>query len=363
MLSKFEGLIAVDELQIEGLTMPGQMGLSYDDVLLVPQRSPIRSRSEVDLSSTLTENIELSAPIVSAAMDTITEADMATAMSDIGGLGVIHRFLPLEEQAEIVNAVIRSGERTAAAVGMAEDYRDRAEAVVDAGACMIVVDVAHGHMERTISTVEDLAATFPSIPLCAGNVATADGLADLAHAGADIVKVGVGPGSHCTTREVTGFGVPQFTAVKQCAAEAPNHGISIIADGGIRKSGDAVKALLVGADAVMMGGYIGGTDESPAPVVEVDGELYKRTRGMATAAAAEDRDDKEQTIEADEGVEALSEYKGPVRPVLESFLAGMRSGLSYAGAPDIATAQENAQFMQISGGAKLRNGAHGVSFD
>lgn len=350
----------VDPLSVEGLKMPYDTGLSYDDVLCVPQRSPVDTRSNVDLSTELAPGIELELPILSAAMDTVTETEMARTLSAHGGLGVIHRFLPIDDQATMVREVRTSDNRAAAAVGIAEDYHDRADALVEAGVEMLVVDVAHGHMERTIDAVTDLAETFPETPLCAGNVATREGVADLDAAGADCVKIGVGPGSHCTTRKVTGFGVPQFTAVRRCADEARERGVTTIADGGIRTSGDAVKALLVGADAVMMGGYFAGADESPAPLVEVDGQLYKRSRGMSTAAAAEDRDDKDESVAADEGVEALSEYQGPVTSLVEEFAAGMRSGMSYAGATTLETARANAEFIRIESGVRERNSAHGV---
>lgn len=339
--------------------MPYETGLSYDDVLLVPQRSPVDSREEVDLSTRLAEGVELSVPITTAAMDTVTETEMAGAVAEAGGLGVVHRFLTADEQAEMVRAVADEGLQVAGAVGIAEDYEDRAAALVDAGACMLVIDVAHGHMERTLAATERLAERFSDTPLCAGNVATREGVADLAAAGADCVKVGVGPGSHCTTREVTGFGVPQFTAVDRCADEARERGVTTIADGGIRTSGDAVKALLAGADAVMMGGFFAGSAESPGEVIEIDGEKYKRSRGMSTAAAAEDRDDKPGKVEAEEGVESVTRYAGPVEPRIAEFVAGIRSGFSYAGAPDLETARRNAEFMEVKVTTQDRNGAHG----
>ncbi|WP_254841277.1 guanosine monophosphate reductase [Natronomonas marina] len=341
--------------------MPYETGLSYDDVLLVPQRSPVDSRGEVDLSTELADGVELSVPVTTAAMDTVTEESMAAAVAEAGGLGVVHRFLPVDEQAEMVREVTDQGLRTAAAVGIAEDYVDRAAALVEAGACILVLDVAHGHMERALEATETLAERFPDTPLCAGNVVTREAVADLAAAGADCVKVGVGPGSHCTTREVTGFGVPQFTAVERCAAAADEHGVTTIADGGITSSGDAVKALLAGADAVMMGGFFAGCAEAPGEIVEIDGQRYKRSRGMSTAAAAEDRDDKEVDVDADEGVEAVTDFTGPVGPRLEEFTAGIRSGLSYAGAHDLETARHNAEFMEVKGTVERRNGAHGFA--
>lgn len=339
--------------------MPYQTGLSYDDVLAVPQRSPVDTRDDVDLTTELADSLKLSVPVVTAAMDTVTEADMARAVGESGGLGVIHRFLPIDEQAAMVSSVGETyGVPAAGAVGIAGPHLDRAEALVEAGADFIVLDVAHGHMDRAVEATAALVETVPETPVCAGNVATAAGVADLAAAGADCVKVGVGPGSHCTTREVTGFGVPQFTAVKRCAEAAREHGVTTIADGGIRSSGDAVKALLVGTDAVMMGGFFAGCAESPGEVIEIDGQRYKRSRGMSTAAAAEDREDKDESIEAEEGVEAITEYGGPVQPRLAEFCAGIRSGLSYGGGHDLETARENAEFVEIRKTTE-RNSAHG----
>ena len=341
--------------------MPYETGLSYDDVLLVPQRSPVDSREDVDLTTELAAGVELSVPVVTAAMDTVTEADMAREIGAAGGLGVVHRFLPIDEQARMVREVVEGDVPATGAIGIAEDHLDRAAALVDAGAALLVLDVAHGHMERTIEATAELAAAFPDTSICAGNVATEAGVKDLADAGADCVKVGVGPGSHCTTREVTGFGVPQFTAVERCAAAARECGVTMIADGGIRTSGDAVKALLVGADAVMMGGYFAGCAESPGEIIENDGQRYKRSRGMSTAAAAEDREDKDSTVEASEGVEAVTEYVGPAGPRLREFAAGIRSGLSYAGARDLETARGNAEFMKVRETTAGRNGAHGFA--
>ncbi len=356
-----DALIYRGLLRWKGLCMPYETGLSYDDVLLVPQRSPVDSRDDVDLTTELADGLSLSVPVVTAAMDTVTEAEMARAVGEAGGLGVVHRFLPIDEQAQMVRTVTDAGVPATGAVGIAEQYEARAAALVDADASLLVLDVAHGHMERTIEATETLSDRFPETPICAGNVATEAGVEDLAAAGADCVKVGVGPGSHCTTREVTGFGVPQFTAVDRCAAAARGRDVRTIADGGIRTSGDAVKALLAGADAVMMGGFFAGTDESPGEIVEIDGGRYKRSRGMSTAAAAEDREDKDGGVAAEEGVEAVTEYTGGVGPRLDEFVAGIRSGLSYAGAHDFETARKKAEFMQVKGTTKGRNGAHGFA--
>lgn len=343
---------------MEGSMNDLRTGLSYGDVLLVPNRSPVDSRSDVDLSTTFTPSVELETPLVSAAMDTVTEAELAIALSRAGGFGVLHRFLTPSEQAEQVARVKDAGEQVGAAIGIDEDYVGRSAALVEAGVDALVVDVAHGHMERTIDAVERLREEFPETDLVAGNVATPAGVEDLAAAGADCVKVGIGPGSHCTTRKVAGAGVPQLTAVDDCAEAAEALEVTVCADGGIRTSGDAVKALMAGADTVMMGSLFAGTEEAPGAVVEVDGTRYKRSRGMATTTAAEKRDDKEENVRADEGVEALTPYKGPVADVVEEFCAGIQSGLSYCGGHTIPAAREKAGFIRVAASAKEREGYH-----
>jgi len=333
-------------------------GLSYGDVLLVPKRSSVDSRSDIDLSTSLTPTVELDTPLVSAAMDTVTEAELAIELARSGGFGVLHRFLTPDEQAEQVKQVKAADEQVGAAVGINEDYVARSGAVIAAGVDALVVDVAHGHLDRTLEAVETLADEFPDTDLIAGNVATPAGVEDLAAAGADCVKVGIGPGSHCTTRKVAGAGVPQLTAVDDCATAAEDLDVTICADGGIRTSGDAVKALMAGADTVMLGSLFAGTEEAPGAVVEVDGTRYKRSRGMATTAAAEDRDDKQNNVSADEGVEALTPYKGSVTAVAEEFCAGIRSGLSYCGGHTIVGARDKEEFIRVAQSAKEREGFH-----
>ncbi|WP_136689263.1 guanosine monophosphate reductase [Halorhabdus amylolytica] len=334
-------------------------GRSYGDVLLVPQRSPVDSRDDVDLATRLTPGIELDRPLLSAPMDTVTERETAIALSRAGGFGTIHRFLSIDEQAAEIRAVVEAGERAGAAVGISEGYLERTETALSAGADAIVLDVAHAHLERCLDAVETLVAEYDPENLVVGNVATADAVEDLYAVGADAVKVGVGPGSHCTTRKVAGAGVPQLTAVDQCADAADPLDLPVIADGGIRSSGDAVKALMAGADTVMMGSLFAGTAESPGEVIEVDGERYKRSRGMATTAAAQDRTDKDTDgPAADEGVEAMTPYSGPLADVADGFAAGIRSGLSYCGGHTIAEARENAEFMAVEASAREREGAH-----
>lgn len=335
-------------------------GLSYGDVLLVPQRSPVESRSHVDLSTRLTDAIELETPLLSAPMDTVTESETAIALARAGGFGTIHRFMSVDEQAAEVRAVSRAGEPVGAAIGLDEDYLERTEAVREAGADCVMMDVAHGHLESCLNAVERVRGEFGAeLELVVGNVATPEGVEDLYGAGADCVKVGIGPGSHCTTRRVAGAGVPQLTAVDDCAERAHDLGIPVVADGGIRCSGDAVKALMAGADTVMMGSLFAGTDEAPGELIERDGRRYKASRGMATAAANEGRTDKEsEAPAADEGVEGLTEYKGPLAEIAAEFAAGIRSGLSYCGGHTIPEARRNAEFVRVAPSARDREGAH-----
>jgi IMP dehydrogenase len=335
-------------------------GLSYDDVLLVPQRSPVEDLAAVTTTSKLTPDIALETPVLSAPMDTVTEAEMATAMSAAGGMGIIHRFLGIDEQAAMVDAVTDAGERTGATIGINEDFINRTEALLDAGVSVVVVDIAHGHLDACLDAVRTVRDTFGDVPLVAGNVATPEAVEDFAAAGADCVKVGIGPGSHCTTRRVTGAGVPQFTAVRDCADAARAHGICSIADGGIRTSGEIVKALMAGADTVMLGGMFMGTDEAPGTVVEHDGQRYKKSRGMASQEAREERTDKDRDGRyAAEGVEGLTPYKGAVSSILDEIAGGLRSGISYCGADNIPDARENAAFIKVTDSARSRDGAHG----
>lgn len=336
-------------------------GISYDDVLLVPQRSPVDHRNDVDTTTSLTPGLELDVPILSSAMDSVTESETAIALSRAGGLGVVHRFMTVEEQASEIRSVDRAGERVGAAVGIDGPYLERTEAVLDAGADCVVVDIAHGHMEWCLDAVEHIRAEFPDVDLIAGVVATEEAVRDLAAAGADSIMVGVGAGSHCTTREVAGVGVPQLTAVLDCSDAAAECGVTTIASGGIRKSGEIVKALAAGADAVMIGGLLAGTEEAPGETVERDGQLYKKTRGSASAEAnvkRTDKDDDDALVGA-EGVSALTEYVGPLADVVEDLVGGVQGGMSYCGAHDVETLRENAEFIRTSAGAKLREGEHG----
>ncbi len=462
-----------------------KIGLTFDDVLLVPHRSSIQSRKEVSTQTRFTKRIKLGIPIVSASMDTVTEAEMAIVMAREGGIGVVHRFNTIEQQVEQIKLVKRAeniaveepytinGDATvaeaealmrlknvsglivvdqskrllgiitrrdilfrsrdarvaecmtpadrvitaspditleeakeifmrykienlplvdsekrvkglvtsadivkklmypnasrdsrgrlmvAAAIGVKEDSFDRAEALIGAGADALVIDVAHGHTTMVIQTLRKLRQYFgDDVEVVAGNVATAEGVEDLASAGASAVKVGVGPGSVCTTRIVAGVGVPQLTAIMDCAEAAEAMDVPIIADGGIRSSADIVKALAAGASTVMIGRLLAGTDESPGAVVMRNGRKMKIYRGMASlyAMLAKNSRAGEEDILQDasdysymaEGVEAYVSYKGSASDVIHQLVAGLRSGLSYLGAHSIEELRQNAVFIRIT---------------
>ena len=469
-------------------------GLTFDDVLLVPKYSDITSRSQTDLSTKLSRNISINIPFVSANMDTVTESSMAVAMARAGGIGIIHRFLTIEEQANEVLKVKRSGsvmienpysisseksikdaldyaedkeisgllvvdsnsklvgivtERdllfansngsisdimtkdvvtvkpgvtldeakqilhqhrieklpivddsgiikglitskditnnadfpnaskdkkgsplVGAAVGVKGDFLERTESLLEAGTDVLVVDIAHGHSENAISAIKNIKKAFPDCELIAGNIATAQGTEDLIKAGVDAVKVGVGSGSICITRVITGSGVPQLTAVMDCAKIGNDYGIPIISDGGTRTSGDATKALASGASSVMVGSMLGGTDESPGTVLTKNGKRFKVYRGMASLAASIGRKSKETgsfSFDDDlndyvaEGVEAMVPYKGTVVDILKQLSGGVRSGLSYCGAHSIIQMQENAEFIKMSRAGFAESQPHDVS--
>jgi len=470
-------------------------GVTFDDVLLVPKFSDITSRTQTDLSTKLSKNITLNIPLISANMDTVTESTMAVTMARQGGIGIIHRFLTIQEQANQVLKVKRSGsvmienpyqisqdetistaldimsekevsgllvvdseskligiltERdvlfesldstklvkelmtkdiitskpginvdeakdilknnrieklplvdddqkihglyttqdilntenypiashdtkgrplVGAAVGVKGDFLERTEALLEAGTDAIVVDIAHGHSENAISTVKNIKKAFPNCELIAGNVATAQGTEDLIKAGVDAVKVGVGSGSICITRVITGSGVPQLTAVLDCAEIGKKYDIPIISDGGTRTSGDATKALAAGASSVMLGSMLGGTDESPGSTISKNGKRYKIYRGMASLAAARGRKSKETGLidlgddlndYVAEGVEAFVPYKGSVTDILTQITGGIRSGLSYCGGHTIEQMQENAEFIKMSGAGFAESKPHDV---
>ena len=320
--------------------------LSFEDVLIVPKFSEITSRKDIDLSSSLSLSIGCNLPIISSPMDTVTESTMAIAMHNLGGLGIIHRYNSIRDQALLVKSC--EGADIAAAVGVSGDYLERAIALVDSGVSTLCVDVAHGHHALMRHALGVLKNTFGTrVHIMAGNVATLEAFNDLSDWGADSIRVGIGGGSICSTRIQTGHGMPTLQSVIDCSFT--NRDTKIIADAGIKTSGDIVKALAAGADFVMLGSLLSGTDESPGSKIERGGMIYKEYRGMASSRAQIGWRGK---IASREGVSALVPYKGSVANVIDNLDAGIRSGLSYSGCTSIIEFQNKAEMIfQTSAGA------------
>jgi len=343
-----------------------KIGLTFDDVLLVPKLTKLRSRSEVDLSTRLTPKIKLKIPLVTANMDTVTEEKMALGIGKIGGIGIIHRFLTIERQVDEVKKVKKEGVCVGAAIGIKDDYLERTKALIGADCDVIVIDIAHGHSQDLLRVLKKLVKKFPRKEFVAGNVATAEATKELIKSGAAAVKVGIGPGALCTTRVVAGAGVPQLSAIDECAVVAKKYHIPIIADGGIRTSGDIVKALAAGASTVMIGTLFAGCDESPALTFFRDNKKYKLTRGMASLLANHDRNQREGRIIKDlksysaEGIEAVVPYRGSVVDLSHQLLGGVRSGFSYCGAKNINELWQKAEFIQITQSSLIESKPHDV---
>tara|TARA_Y100000592_G_scaffold91115_1_gene150675 strand:- start:8910 stop:9950 length:1041 start_codon:yes stop_codon:yes gene_type:complete len=329
--------------------------LSYDDVLLIPQYSDIRSRSEVNLEANLGNGLILSTPIFASPMDTISEAPMAAALGEIGGSAIIHRYNTIQEQSRMISLAyeisnVRQKDKliVGAAVGISDDYVLRARMALQAGASFICVDVAHGHhimMKEALSALRDNFGN--ELHIMAGNVATLEGVNCLADWGADSVRCNIGGGSICSTRIQTGHGLPGLDTIFECARTDRN--VAIIADGGLKNSGDVVKALAAGADAVMCGSMFSGTDETPGKIIEEsDSTRWKTYRGMASKEAQMNWRGK---YSSHEGVSARVPYRGSVKNILQDIDRGIRSGLSYSGARTIAELQSKANFViQTSAG-------------
>jgi len=329
-------------------------GLCFDDVLLVPQFSETLSRKEISLESSL-GNFRFDLPIISSPMDTVTSSRMAAEMSRLGGLGIIHRYNSISEQVSCVRSA-KSEEDTivGAAVGVSGDYIDRACALYDAGASIICVDIAHGHhvlMRHALGTLRNTFGT--AVHIMAGNVATLDAFNDLADWGADSIRVGIGGGSICSTRIKTGHGMPTFQSVLDCAQT--DRDANLIADGGIKTSGDVVKALAAGADLVMLGSLLAGTNETPGEIIFTNGERHKTYRGMASAAAQIDWRGHTASLE---GVSTVIPAKGSVEDVLLDMERGVSSGLSYSGATSITALQSKSQFMCQTNSGAVESSTH-----
>ena len=348
------------------------LGLTYDDVLLKPRYSEVLP-GETKLPTRITRDLSLEIPLVSAAMDTVTEAPMAVRLARSGGIGFIHKNASPQDQAQQVADAKKQGKEllVGAAVGASDVELERCGLLLEAGADIIVIDTAHGHSKGVIEMVKKVRKNFVSkkFQLVAGNVATAEGAIALADAGVDAVKVGIGPGSICTTRIVAGIGVPQLSAVLECSQALEARGIPVIADGGIKFSGDIVKALAAGAECVMIGNLFAGTDESPGEVASHQGQRFKYYRGMGSIGAmvkgSKDRyfqsDVKEHGKLVPEGVEGRVAYKGPVDEILFQLIGGIKQALGYVGAHNLKELREKATFVRISPAGFKESHVHNVT--
>lgn len=332
-------------------------GLTFDDVLLVPQKSEIKSRRDPSLKSRVTKNYFLETPIISANMDTVTESEMAIAMSQLGGLGIIHRFMSIEDQVKQIEKVKASGATLmSASIGVNDDFKERAHAIVKAGCKIVTIDIAHGHSVTMIETLKWLKDTFPSVDVIAGNLATPQAARDLAEAGADALKVGIGPGSMCTTRIITGNGIPQLTAIALCAEIAEQYNVPIIADGGVKTSGDIVKVFAAGAESVMLGSMLSGTIETPGEII--GGK--KQYRGMASKSAQVSWRGGVPEGMAPEGESTYVTVKGHVKDVIFELTGGIRSGMSYLNSTTLVEVKKNAHFIEMSSSGMNESRAHGL---
>ncbi|MEI6849805.1 MAG: guanosine monophosphate reductase [archaeon] len=337
-------------------------GYSYDDILIIPKYNKIRSRKEVMFKTKVTRNYYIDIPFVAANMDTVCESEMAIAIGRLGGLGVIHRFLTIPEQTKEVRKVKEVGLIAAAAIGI-KDFELRVLALVGAGVNIIVLDIAHGHSKYAGKTLDWIKQNYPQIDVMVGNIATKDAAEYFFSKGADAIKVGIGPGSMCTTRIMAGAGVPQVTAIMD-AYEATQGRIPICADGGIRYPGDVVKAIGAGADTVMMGNVFSGTTETPGEIIEKGDKKFKQYMGMASYDATLKKlnleGKKEEEVISVEGEKTFVEFKGSVKPIVEKFLGGLASGMTYLGANQIDRIRGKADFIEISAAGYRESVAHGI---
>jgi IMP dehydrogenase len=337
-------------------------GYSFNDVLIVPKYNKIASRREVNLQTQVTKNYSIDIPIIAANMDTICESEMAIALGKMGGLGVIHRFLSIKDQVEEVKKVKKHKLITAAAVGV-KDVEERVKALVKAETNILVLDVAHGHSKRAGKTLDYIKEKYPQIDVMVGNIATKDAAEYFISKKADAIKVGIGPGAMCTTRIMTGAGIPQITAIMD-VYEASQNRVPICADGGIKYPGDVVKAIGAGANTVMIGSLLAGTEESPGKIITKDKKKFKEHRGMASYLATIKRlkmDGKK--VDKDihvEGEMMLAPYQGPIAPIINKFLGGLASGMTYTGSKYIDNLRGKADFIEISPAGYNESTAHGV---
>lgn len=336
-------------------------GLTFDDVLLIPRYSEISSRKVPTLKTKITKNYEIDIPIITANMDTVTGKEMACKIATLGGVGILHRFMSPEEQVEDVKFIQKFYKENnillpvAASIGVKEEGKLRADLLANAGVEILTIDIAHGDSIMMMEVLEYVKNKYPKIDVIAGNVATADGVKRMIDRGADAVKVGIGPGSMCTTRIITGHGVPQLTAIAMCVSEARKHGVPVIADGGLKNSGDMVKALCAGANTCMVGSLVSGALETPG---EVKGGM-KQYRGMASKAAQVSWRGELPKGMAAEGVDTMIPCKGPVEYIIDELVGGIRSGMTYLGAYNVEQMEKEALFMEMSTSGMYESKPHG----
>ena len=341
--------------------------LTFDDVSLVPQHSSVLP-SETDTSCKLSDNFNLQIPLMSSAMDTVTESKMAIAISKLGGIGVIHRNLSIEKQVMEIKKVKKNNYLVGAAIGVNPEDFERAEELFKVKTDLIVIDTAHGHTQKVLNMIRKIKKKLKNCTLCAGNIATGKAAKFLADSGVDIVKVGIGPGSICTTRLVAGIGVPQLSAVLEVKKALKNYRTKIISDGGIKFSGDLAKAIAAGADAIMVGSLFSGTIESPGKIIKHKGKLYKNFRGMgsvgAMAVGSADRyyqkKSKDVSKYVPEGVEGLVKFKGSVVKIIYNLIGGLKSSMGYLGAKTIKDLQKKGEFVKITKAGFYESMVHNV---
>ena len=350
------------------IMVPIKEALTFDDVTLVPKYSKILP-SEVDTSIKLTNNLKLKIPLMSSAMDTVTESKMAIAVAEAGGIGVIHRNLEIKKQIEEIRKVKKQKLLVGAAVGAGPKELKRAKEILDEGVNLIVVDTAHGHTKKVSEIIKYIKRIKDKkIALCAGNIATPEAAKFLLKLGVDIIKVGIGPGSICTTRLVAGIGVPQLSAILSVRKGIKNKNIKIIADGGVKYSGDLAKAFAAGADAVMIGSLFAGTDEAPGKIIKINGKLFKSFRGMGSVGAMNkgsadryfQKKQKDRSKYVPEGVEGFSKYKGEVKNIIYTLIGGLRSSMGYLGSKQIKYLRNKPQFVKITKAGFYESMVHNV---
>ena len=347
---------------------PIKEALTFDDVTLAPNYSEILP-SETNTSIKLSKNLTLKIPLVSSAMDTVTEGSMAAAIAEKGGIGVIHRNLSIEKQIFEIKKVKQKKLLVGAAVGASSEEHRRAKRILKENLDLIVVDTAHAHTKKVSDIIKMLVKTKPKkTPLCAGNIATAEAAKFLIKLGVDVIKVGIGPGSICTTRLVAGIGVPQLSAIMNVKSGVGNRKVSIIADGGIKFSGDIAKALAAGADAVMIGSLFAGTDQAPGKIIKKNGKLFKSFRGMGSIGAMNkgSADRYFQTKQNNsskyvpEGVEGFVKYKGKVDKVIYQLVGGLKSSMGYLGSKKITHLRKKTKFYKITKAGFFESMVHNI---